>query len=432
MGGRKITGSPRAELEEFWGRSTAKRFFNEKKIVPAVHFDSVWLWWLGYEKAMAGYPKTFRTFVTKQVSGWCGSNSKLSLWEKSVDSKCPQCGCEHENSKHLTRCTDPGRLMQLRQSIECVMDILSEANVDHNLSDIIEAYLLAQGRRTMKECVPTLSLYNRVATAIDTLGWDCFVEGRIPYVLIETVKPMLRRYMPKGSVELWGAKFIKSLVSITHKQWLYRNSDVHHAIDGLSARQHQELTARIHSLLKTNKDSLHERHRHLMEVDFTKLGSGTTIARQVWVANVDMAISVARIAGANTCTQEALRLLRTPLRQTSARMSKKDIHLSTPSMQIRTPALNQPRKSTTFHTARYSSKSKSPYCYSQRHPNPLPVSQEHSLLPARSCQHRDTKHKHPRQAFLTATPNTDLRPYDKIHAHLHRLHNRIKASVIRD
>ena len=105
---------------------------------------------------------------------------------------------------------------------------------------------------------------------------------------------MLRRYMPKGSVELWGAKFIKSLVSITHKQWLYRNSDVHHAIDGISARQHQELTARIHCLLKTKKDSLHERHRHLMEVDFAKLGSGTTIARQVWVANVDMAISVAR------------------------------------------------------------------------------------------------------------------------------------------
>ena len=57
MGGRKITGSPRAELEEFWGRATAKKFFHEKKIVLAEHFDSVW--WLGYKKAMAGYPKTF-------------------------------------------------------------------------------------------------------------------------------------------------------------------------------------------------------------------------------------------------------------------------------------------------------------------------------------------------------------------------------------
>jgi hypothetical protein len=37
-----------------------------------------------------------------------------------------------------------------------------------------------------------------------------------------------------------------------------------------------------------------------------------------------------------------------------------------------------------------------------------------------------------RQVFPTATPNTDLRPHDKIRAHLHRLHNRIKESVNRD
>jgi hypothetical protein len=147
--------------KEFWGRSTAKKFFHEKKIVLAVYFDSIW--WLGYKKAMAGYPKTFRTFITKQVSGWCGFNSKLLLWEEGVDSKCPQCGCEHENSKHLTQCTDPGRLMQLCQSIEGVMDILSDTNVDQNLSNIIEAYLLAQGRCTMKDCIPSHSPYNHIA-----------------------------------------------------------------------------------------------------------------------------------------------------------------------------------------------------------------------------------------------------------------------------
>ena len=215
MGGRKITGSPRAELEEFWGRATAKKFFHKKKIVLVEHFDSVW--WLEYEKAMAGYPKTFQTFVTKQVFGWCGCNSKLSLWEKGVDDKCPQCGYEHETLKHLTRCTDPGRLMHLRQSIEGVMDILSEANVDQDLSDIIEAYLLAQDRQTMKNCIPSHSPYKNVASAVDNLGWDCFLEGRIPQVLIGVVKPMLHHYISRGSVELLGAKFIKSLISITHK-----------------------------------------------------------------------------------------------------------------------------------------------------------------------------------------------------------------------
>ena len=137
------------------------------------------------------------------------------------------------------------------------MDILREANVSQDLSDIIEAYLLAQDRRTMKDCVPSHSPYKNVAKAVNNLGWDCFVEGRIPQVLIGVVKPKLRRYTPRGSVELWGARFINSLTSVTHKQWLYRNSDVHHVIDGLSSRQHQELTARIHFLLETKKDSLH-------------------------------------------------------------------------------------------------------------------------------------------------------------------------------
>jgi hypothetical protein len=115
------------------------------------------------------------------------------------------------------------------------MDILVDANVKQNLSDMIEAYLLAQGRRTMKDCTPLHSPYNHIASAVDNLGWDCFVKGRILQVLIDAVKPMLCRYIPRGSVELWGAKFIKSLKSITHKQWLYRNSDVHHVIDGLSS-----------------------------------------------------------------------------------------------------------------------------------------------------------------------------------------------------
>ncbi len=50
-------------------------------------------------------------------------------------------------------------------------------------------------------------------------------------------------------------------------------------------------------------------HRHYMKIDFTKLGRGPTIACQVWVANIEMAISVAKVVKGNFCTQEALRLL---------------------------------------------------------------------------------------------------------------------------
>jgi hypothetical protein len=282
------------------------------------------------------------------------------------------------------------------------------------------------------EFVPLHSPYNHVASAVDNLGWDCFVEGRIPQVLIDTtVKPMLRWYIPSGSVELWGARFIKSLISITHKQWLYRNCDVHHVINGLSSRQQQELTVRIHELLETKKNSLLERHKHLMDVDFVTLGSGTTIVREVWVANMEMAISVAKVARGTFCTQETLLLLCSPLLKTSFHLRNKEVLLHTPSKHTgHTTLLKQPRTMTPCHQARSARSaclSRSPYCYSRAH-QPLSILlNQQSLLPALIRQSRVTMNKTLRQVFLTATPTTDLRPYDKICTHLHRLHTRIKA-----
>jgi hypothetical protein len=62
MGGKKVTGPLCLELEEFWDRSTARRFFNEKGIVLSAHFDMIW--WSGYDRAISGYPKPFHSFIT--------------------------------------------------------------------------------------------------------------------------------------------------------------------------------------------------------------------------------------------------------------------------------------------------------------------------------------------------------------------------------
>jgi hypothetical protein len=55
------------------------------------------------------------------------------------------------------------------------------------------------------------------------------------------------------------------------------------------------------------------RHQDFLTIDFVKLGCGPTLARQVWVANMEMAISVFKVARDNFCTQEFLPLLLTPL-----------------------------------------------------------------------------------------------------------------------
>ncbi len=87
---------------------------------------------------------------------------------------------------------------------------------------------------------------------------------------------------------------------------------MHYISKGLTANQHDELTTKIHELMKTNRNALLVHHRHFMRINFNVLGSGPALARQVWVTNMEMAISVAKVARENFCTQESIRLLSTP------------------------------------------------------------------------------------------------------------------------
>ncbi len=225
----------------------------------------------------------------------------------------PECRCNDKTSKHLTRCTDPGHVLQLHNLLEAIMAVLNEANVTLEVADIIETYLLHQGHQTMEDYIKSNSKYVRLSTNIDNLGWDCFVEGRLPYSLITAIKSMFYPYKPCGSIKIWSTKFIKSLISLTHKQWLYRNCDVHYISDGLTLRQHDELASKIEELMKTKCTALLGQHRHYMNTNFITLGCGQTIARQVWFANMKMAFRVAKVAEGNFCTQEILQQLCTPL-----------------------------------------------------------------------------------------------------------------------
>jgi hypothetical protein len=165
----------------------------------------------------------------------------------------------------------------------------------------------------MEECTKPDSTYLHLSVSIDNLGWDCFVEGRLPYSLIAVIKPMFLCYKPHGSVNIWGTKFITSLIGLTHKQWLYRNKDVHYVSEGLTLRQHKELTAKVKVLMKTKRSALLGQHRHYMSTNFDELGHGPTLAHHVWVANMEVAISAAKVAKGRFCIHETFQQLRTPL-----------------------------------------------------------------------------------------------------------------------
>ncbi len=243
------------------------------------------------------------------------------------------------------------------------------------------------------------------------------------------MKPMLRQYNPRGSVGLWGARLIKSLVSITHKQWPYRNKGVHHVSNGLKTKQHQELTSHVQELLMTKKESFLEWHPHFTDIDFTKLGSGPTIARQVWVANFEMAISIAKAAQGNFCLQAALWLLHAPLATSPLRDPVTwPLPTNLPTSQVRhtDPMQQQQKIITQGYADRLAQLSRSPYfssCTNRNTKTPQSVVHVHEADLATHTEMNRTQ----RKVFPSSTLTIKPQPHDKICAHINHLHTQMKA-----
>ncbi len=253
-------------------------------------------------------PKCFAFLYPKQVSGWCGSNSKISLWDSSISNTCPNCGLAKETSKHMPQCSHEGRVTLFRKSVHDMIVCLGFANVDMELTTMFEAYFLGQGSISMESLTPSNGSYRDLALMQDKLGWDCFVKGQIPIVLLDTIHPCLHQISPCKSISKWGVQIIKSLLGVTHRQWLFWNSNVHHRIDSLTSHQHSQSFDCIHSLLMTPISELLPNDRHLLQQDFHQLSNTDTIQCQLWVASMESAISAASHVATGHYTPDSLQI----------------------------------------------------------------------------------------------------------------------------
>jgi hypothetical protein len=171
--------------------------------------------------------------------------------------------------------------------------------VDPILIEIIESYLHGQGTVTMESCIPLQSSYLQMSQSQDWLGWDCFVEGRISVLLLECIRPLFLQWTPQKSLEKWGIQFLKTLLNLTHKQWIFQNTDVHYKINGLTQEQHMEIFSCIQNLMEITPSNLLPCHHHLLDNNFHDLGNAEKIQQQIWIASMESALKAASRATAS-------------------------------------------------------------------------------------------------------------------------------------
>lgn len=65
-------------------------------------------------------------------------------------------------------------------------------------------------------------------------------------------------------------------------------------MEGKTISEHDDITLQVLEYLSTNPEEILPHHRQLLEVDMERLGSGPTVDRQYWVANMVSAVAAAK------------------------------------------------------------------------------------------------------------------------------------------
>ena len=222
LDGHKVTSSIKRALYSSWGTRVAKPLFDKKKLLPSRHFDLVD--WDNVDRTITSLPKMLQVWITKHVSGFCGTNTHLSLINPAQTNRCQCCGSAAETTKHITRCPNPGRVKMFDDTVTTLINWMDSKHGYPPLTHSIHTYLRFRGRRSMTVIctdVPTLSAFARDH---DRLGWDNFIMGRISTSLLEVQQAHLRQSRSHQSISSWACQFTQRLLAIPHQQWLYRNA----------------------------------------------------------------------------------------------------------------------------------------------------------------------------------------------------------------
>ncbi len=261
ISGIRVCGSPRHALEVNWGYRMAKSLFDEKGIVCAEDFHLVW--WDGVRRAMNGFPKMHRVWLTKHVSEFCGNNVQMYYWSKGTQSpKCEFCLTVDEYTMHICRCRDCGRSLMFQVLVTKLTLWLRSTLGEQCIAMMVEQYLLLRRETLMVDCVHgNYADLRAIVTASTHLGWDSLLEGRISAHWLTLVATFLLKTGRNLLPHAWGTQFITRLINIIHKQWIYRNLVIHyHGQDGLMIPEHHEIINRVEAHALTDPDRLLPRH----------------------------------------------------------------------------------------------------------------------------------------------------------------------------
>ena len=201
-------------------------------------FDSID--WKAAQKALKERPTGLRRWQAKFMTSHCATGKMMKIRKQWTHSKCPRCGAEEEDTRHVCQCPHPEARAKINQAIKRIKEWMITVHTD----DRIRCFLLLLLRRWIANEPPprTITLSARSskmvkgkAEQIALGGWQTIL-GRISKRLVEVQAEHYKRIQSRRTGHRWAVELIKQLHDVSFQMWQHRNAVLKEEPD----RHHQQ------------------------------------------------------------------------------------------------------------------------------------------------------------------------------------------------
>ncbi len=162
---------------------------------------------------------------------------------------------------------------------------MQEAGTDPDLMDCIAEYAYSRGGRTMLEiCNGLGEAFQMMARDQDEIGWRRFMEGMICAKMRHIQREYHRSEGTATSPEQWAKGVVLKLLEATHRQWIYRNVQIHDDVVGTRATlRKEEIQRGIEEQMEMGTTGLLEEDQWMMEVNLGDVENLSGEKEEYWL-----------------------------------------------------------------------------------------------------------------------------------------------------
>jgi hypothetical protein len=225
IGNRKICTDIRSAIVDHLHGNAAMSYWDSKNRFGAG--TSALIDWRSTEKAMKAVSPTRQRWVTKHVSGFCGSRKMLHRWKKCADAICPRCESV-EDAQHVWKCQGRGANDVWEKSIEQLREwLMREKTLPIMTAMICDGLSAWRYDKEQSARTPADFGLHDAAANQDGVGWQALLEGTPATGWRDVQERYLQFIGSRRSGERWLSAVIQKLWDVAWDQWNHRNGILH-------------------------------------------------------------------------------------------------------------------------------------------------------------------------------------------------------------